>query len=115
MMKRFSYTGVTHEGAKCQGILMAVDRSCAFKMLRQQGIIPVSCRPSLLFFQRSLSLWQQVDFFTHLHELLKVPLKIHQALSILQETQPGLPPISLFICSDNNLKTQMRGDEVLVR
>ena len=27
----------------------------------------------------------------------------------------GLPPISLFICSDNNLKTQMRGDEVLVR
>ena len=26
-----------------------------------------------------------------------------------------LPPISLFICSDNNLKTQMRGDEVLVR
>ena len=27
----------------------------------------------------------------------------------------SLPPISLFICSDNNLKTQMRGDEVLVR
>ena len=34
---------------------------------------------------------------------------------MIQKYLKGLPPISLFICSDNNLKTQMRGDEVLVR
>ena len=34
--------------------------------------------------------------------------KVHEPIKTL-------PPISLFICSDNNLKTQMRGDEVLVR
>ena len=67
------------------------------------------------------------SFFNHSRSLFCVCL-LQDALGLFAQCQAsdmglgskrfsdaGLPPISLFICSDNNLKTQMRGDEVLVR